>query len=350
MNKKTKYQQDRQFQELASQVNQAIINNDGLIGDQREQVELMLSLERKFQFYVQKYAKTVYIYNKFIDYILKDVGNILSARPYFREKSGVFSDKITGDIKDKLGANLVNYNINYLLIQFIADNWGGPFPDRVNRYYQEFIEARRILIENNLPLAINRAKLFYRKTPRSHLNLLDLIDICVCGLVSGVDKYVGDYTKVWRSVCIGRMLGNMIEEYSKTFLRLYPADKKILYRANALKYRLKIESTADLTRVVNESFEKDREENKKVPNLPISESHIRTLMNGTSYISTDSKLISYEDDDDGEGVGIYDYTPDLDQNVEEMVIKKDMMEKVLDASGDLGVIERKIIKLKGVEL
>ena len=141
-----------------------------------------------------------------------------------------------------------------------------------------------------MPLAINRAKLFYKKTPRSHLTLLDFIDICTYGLISGVDKFVGDYTKVWRSVCIGRMVGYMIEEYSKTFLRMYPADKKILYRANALKYRMKIESIDDLTQVVNESFEKDKVEGKKVPKLPISEVHIRTLLNGCHYVSTDSKV------------------------------------------------------------
>jgi DNA-directed RNA polymerase specialized sigma subunit len=302
---------------------------------------------------VQKYAKTVQIYNKFIDFIINDTGNILSARPYFREKSGVFSYKITHDIREKRGANLVNYNINYLLIQFIADNWGGPFPDRVNRYYMEFIEARRILIENNLPLAINRAKLFYRTTPNSHLNLLDLIDICVCGLVSGIDKFVGDYTRVWCSVCIGRMVGNMIEEYSKTFLRLYPTDKKILYRANALKYRLKIETTIELTKEVNKSFEKDKKEGKGIPKLPITEDHIRTLMNGTGYVSVDSKVVNngdYRDYGDDDGIGIYDYTPDPEQNVEEMVIKSDIMEKVISASEELDIIEKKIIRLKGVEL
>ena len=58
MRKKNKFHQDRRFQELAAQVNQVLINNRGLIGDQKQQVELMLSLERKFQYYIQRYAKT----------------------------------------------------------------------------------------------------------------------------------------------------------------------------------------------------------------------------------------------------------------------------------------------------
>ncbi|HLD91652.1 MAG TPA: hypothetical protein VI911_11695 [Patescibacteria group bacterium] len=349
MSKKNQY--DKKFQELAIQVNQAIIDNDGLIGDQKEQVELMISLERKFQYYAQKYAKTNQIYAKFIDYILHESGNILSAKPYFRERFTSFSDRIISDFKEKKGNNLGRYKINYLLIKFIVDNWGGPLPEKVQHYYNEYLEARRILIENNLPLAINRAKLFYRKTPRSHLNLLDLIDICVCGLITGIDKYCGDYTRVWRSTCIGNMVSNMIEEYSKTFLRLYPTDKKVLYRANALKYRLQIDSIEDLTKAVNSSFEKDATEGKKIPTLPISESHIRTLLNGVGYVSTDSKIS--EDNYDGgseEGVGIYDNTPDPEQDVEDIVTKKDSIDKIINASHDLNMVEKKIIMLKGVVL
>lgn len=350
MNKKiNKY--DKKFQELAIQVNQAIIDNDGLIGDQKEQVDLMFSLERKFQYYAQQYAKTTHIYNKFIDYILHESGNILSAKPYFRERFTSFSDNIISAFKEKKGAQIGKFKINYLLIKFIVDNWGGPLPEKVNRYYNEYLEARRILIENNLPLAINRAKLFYRKTPRSHLGLLDLIDICTVGLIIGIDKYCGTYTKVWRSTCIGNMVSNMIEEYSKTFLRLYPTDKKILYRANALKFRLQIESIEDLTKAVNKSFEQDATEGKKIPILPISESHIRTLLNGVGYVSTDSKIS--EDDYDGhseEGVGIYDNTPDLEQDVESIVTTKDSIEKVIDAAQGLNMIEKKIFALKGVVL
>ena len=337
---------DREFQNLATRINSAIIANDGLIGDQKEQVDLLYSLERKFQFYVNKYQKTVDIYKKFIDYIVKEKGNILSARTYFREKKGVFSSQITPMINNGDAQGLMEFDANYQLIKFIVDSWGGKLPERVSRYYKEFIEARRILIENNLPLAINRAKLFYRKTPRSHLSLLDLIDICIYGLISGTDKYVGPYRKVWRSVCIGRMVGFMIKEYSKTFIRMYPTDKKILYRANALKHRLRLTDVRELTKAVNESFEKDEEEGKKIPNLPITEVHIRTLLNGSSYISADTPI----DSEDETSYTIYDITTDQKQDVEENVIKQDTMKKVLEAAKDLDIIEIKVIKLKGVDL
>jgi DNA-directed RNA polymerase specialized sigma subunit len=349
---------DREFQDLAASVNAAIIKNDGLIGDQQEQVELLVQLEGKFKYHIQKYHQCYDIYVKFIDKFVKDPDeeedegeekeyeNILSAQPYFREKTEHFG-KISKAIKERDAISLMTYNINFQMIDFIAKNWKGNIPERARRYYDEFLQARRILIENNLPLAINRAKLFYRKTPKSHLSLLDLIDICTYGLISGIDKYDGDYSKVWRSVCIGRMVGYMIEEYSKTFLKMYPSDKKILYRANALKYRLKIEDVFELTKAVNESFKQDKAEGKSCPKLPISELHIRTLLNGSSYVSADPTVD--ENDEEG-GASIYDLSSDNAESAEDKLIHADLMDQVLQASKSLTNIEKKIIRLKGVNI
>lgn len=359
MNYKKK-QGHRKFQELAAQVNQAIIENDGLIGDQKAQVELLLQLEKKFQFYITRFKQSEKIYHDFVRFIVKENGNILSARPYFREKSTVFSKKITKAIRNDDVQALMKFSINFQLIDFIIGRWQGKIPERAELYYKDFLEARRILLENNLPLAINRAKLFYRKTPRSHLTLLDLIDICTYGLVSGIDKYCGDYNRArWANVCIGRMVGYMIEEYSKTFLRMYPSDKKILYRANSLRYRLKIESTVELTKAINDSFKQDKAEGKSVPKLPIREVHVRTLLNGSSYTSA---YIKQNDTEDGGGYSIYDIaqdetrhnvydaTPEEKDSVESALIKKDIFAKIIAASEELTLIEKKIIRLKGVDL
>jgi len=341
-----RYPHNRDFQNLAIQVNRAIVQNDGKIGDQRQQVELVYRLEQQFKKAIKRYNQTNDIYKKFVDFILNDLKNTLSAEPYFREKKSVFSAKISKAIKREDYEDLTQYDINYQLINFIVKNWKGKLPKRVQEIYDQFIEARRILIENNLPLAINRAKLFFRKTPQSHLTLLDLIDICTYGLVSGVDKYAGEYSEVWRSVCIGRMVGYMIEEYSKTFIRMYPKDRKILYRANSLKHKLKIEKIEDLTKAVNESFEEEKKLGKKCPKLPISEIYIRTLLNGTGYTSADTQISDSEDND----MTIYDYTEDERPNPEEALVTKDLMSKVSTAAKDLGLIEKKIIRLKGVDL
>ena len=342
---------DREFQELTARINQVIKNNKGLIGDQKAQVEMLVDLERKFRKEICQYNRSTEVYSLFIDYV-KDkqngLGNILSAQSYFREKSVKFSKHISPAIRDEKPKDLMEFDINYQLIKFIMDNWGSKLPEEAQKYYDQLLECRRILIENNLPLAINRALIFYRITPKSHLNLLDLIDICVCGLIVGADKYADDYSKVWCSVGIGRMVGFMIEEYSKSFIRMYPSDKKILYRANALKHRLKIENVLELTEAVNESFQKDKKEGKSTPKLPITEIHIRTLLNSSTYVSADSKTNEDGMEDDGGGC-IYDYTEHAEK-VEDTVIKNEILSKVSESLKTLELIERKIIKLKGVEL
>jgi len=342
-----KRQFDRDFQTLAVNITHAIKANEGLVGDQRAQVEKLVELERKFRIDISKYNKATEVYQLFIDKFGSDGLNILSAQSYFRSKSIEFNKNISLAIKEKKPHDLMQHDINYLFIKFIVDNWDGELPVRSKKYYDELIEVRRILIENNLPLAINRAKIFYKKTAKSHLGLIDLIDICVYGLITGVDKYTGNYTPVWRAVSIGRMVGFMIEEYSKSFIRMYPSDKKILYRANALKHRLNIDNITELAEAVNESFAKDAKEGRAAPKLPITEVQIVTLMNSSNYISSDETTKDGVDDEDGGS--IYDYTSDP-ESIEDKVEKNDAMNQMLSAAKKIDIIERKIIKLKGVVL
>ena len=110
---KGKRPNNREFQELTAKINNVIKQNEGLIGDQKAQVELLVSLEDKFKYFIQKPKQIVSVYQKFINYIVNENGNILSARPYFRERSGVFSKGITKAIKENKPEDLMKYHINY---------------------------------------------------------------------------------------------------------------------------------------------------------------------------------------------------------------------------------------------
>src|SRR5581483_1403548 len=239
---KTKRQEafDDSFYRLAGEVTKALEKNrDGSL--QKEQVEELLDAERKFKETILKYRQSTEIYKKFLQKVCIQNKNILSARPYFREIATSFSKHITPAIKVRDVETLKRFDINYQFIKFIRDAWLGPFPKRAEQLFQRVHKARTILIENNMPLAINRAKLFYRKTPKSHLTLMDFIGICGLGLAAGVDKWSGEYSPVFRSVCIGRMVGNMIDSYSETMLHFYPSDKRILYKAHTIRARQGIE-------------------------------------------------------------------------------------------------------------
>jgi hypothetical protein len=340
---KRKYESfDDSFYRLAGEVTRALERNkDGTI--QKEQVEELLDAEKKFKETILKYRQATDIYKRFLQKVCIENKNILSARPYFRETATVFSQKITPAIKSDDVEALKVFDVNYQFIKFVKDHWLGPFPKRAAQLYQRVYTARTRLIENNMPLAINRAKLFYRKTPKSHLTLMDFIGICSMGLAAGIDKWCGPYSPVFRSVCIGRMVGNMIDSYSETMLHFYPSDKRILYKAHTLRGRRGIDEIGELTEAVNTSFKEDEKEGKSVPKTDLEVSELSALMNAASTVSADATV-------NDEGYGVYEYTADASQNIEAACIEKDATDRMLSLAKQLPLLHRKILKLKGVNI
>lgn len=333
---------DDSFYRLAEEVTTAIENNkDGT--DQQQQVEELLDAEKKFKETILRYRQSTEVYKKFLQKICIQNKNILSARPYFRETAISFSKKVTPAIKERNVDLLKTFDINFQLIKFIRDSWLGPFPKRAEQLYHRVYDARRILIENNMPLAINRAKLFYRKTPRSHLTLMDLIGICGLGLAAGVDKWCGPYSKVFRSVCIGRMVGNMIDLYSETTLHFFPSDRRILYKANTIRGRQGIEELEELANAINDSFSKDKEEGKSIPKEIITVSNLHMLMNAASPVSADATV-------NDENYGVYSYVPDENQNIEEEYIRNESMSIILAEAKKLPLLHKKILQLRGIKI
>lgn len=347
---------DDSFYKLAAEVTAALERNkDGTT--QQQQVEELLDAERKFRDTILLYKQSTEIYKKFLQKICIQNKNILSARPYFREKAVSFSKEITPYIKiamqgkkdgrpestKKAIEELKKFDINYQFISFIKQSWLGPFPKRAEKLYQRVHKARTILIENNMPLAINRAKLFYRKTPKSHLSLMDLIGICSMGLAAGVDKWCGKYSPVFRSVCIGRMVGNMIDSYSETMLHFYPSDKRILYKAHTIRSRKGIEEVKNLTNAVNNSFKEDGKAGKSMPKKEVEVGQLNSLINAASTVSADATV-------NDEGYGVYHYTMDQNQDIEGSLIYKESAVRMLKLAQDLPIIHKKILQLKGIKL
>lgn len=333
---------DNSFYQLAGEVTKALERNkDGTL--QQEQVEELLDAEKKFRETILQYKQSTEIYKKFLQKVCVQNKNILSARPYFRETAVTFSKKITPAIKASDIDTLKTFDINYQFIKFIRDQWLGPFPKRAEQLFNRVHVARIRLIENNMPLAINRAKLFYRKTPKAHLTLMDFIGICSMGLAAGIDKWVGKYSPVFRSVCIGRMVGNMIDSYSETMLHFYPSDKRILYKAHTIRGRKGIDEPNELASAVNNSFKEDEKEGKSIPKGEVSVSELSALMNAASTVSADATV-------DEEGFGIYHFTADPSQDAEASMIEKEDKDRMIEFAKGLPLLHRKVLKLKGIKL
>lgn len=334
------------FYNLANKVAEVLKKNNGekklskkdFTKQQKEQVERMMELEGVFKNTINSYKQSDKIYRKFLMHIKIEKGNILSARPYFREDSETFGAYISPAFKDDDIVRIKNFNINYKFMVYVIENWKGKLPPRALQAWEEHQVVRQKIIENSMPLAINEAMKFYRSVPKDHLSLMDMINAAVSGLCTGTDKWVGPFTPVFRSVCIGRMKSNIMDIYNQTVLHYYPSDKKIIYKANLLKNRERIEDMEILLVEINKYLLQSGD--KRVLELH----ELEDLLNGASVCGIES---SQSDED---GANIYDTYIDESSDIELKAQKTETVKQVLLACESLDIIEKKILRLKGVDL
>ncbi len=203
-----------------------------LTSRQKEQVELLVKLEKQFKKTLQNHCWGAKAYKAFIHHITQDRRNILAARPFFRERQGEFSKGISPAIRKNKHKQLYRFNINYPFIEFILRSFNWPKNGKVVAAAQRVFEIRQKIIILNMPLAITQARIFRHVTPDSHLSYMDINQISFEGLINAVDKFCLPYSPVFRSVIIGRSKGDLIESSSETLLHFYPSDKRKIYRAN----------------------------------------------------------------------------------------------------------------------
>jgi hypothetical protein len=313
------------------------LNKKDFTKKQKAQVERMMELEEIFRKTINSYKQSDKIYYKFLIYIKSEKGNILMARPFFRENSKTFGKDISPAFKDGDIEKIKQFHINYKFILFAMDNWKGVVPQKAADAWEEHQNVRREIIENSMPMAINEAMKFYKAVPRSHTNLMDIINASVSGLCIGVDKWVGPFRTVFRSVCLSRMKSNIMDVYNQTFLHYYPSDKKIIYKSNLLKAREKIEDQELLLKAINKYLEENND--KRV----LENYELQDLLNGSNLESIELQI-------DEDGFTVYDTYVDENNNLESNIEKLDCLKKVMVGCKNLKTIERKIIKLKGVDI
>jgi len=346
---KKKYEQyGNEFYVLAGEIKHILEKNKLDNTSQKQQVEELWLSERLFRDEILKYKYSTQVYKKFIQKIRHIDRNILYAKIYFREGSDVFSEKITPYLKAEDPEGLKKFNINYNLILFCKQNWRGPLGVKAEKLYRRVEEARRILIENNLPLAINSAKIFYRAVPKSNNTLLDMINVAAQGLASAVDKYIGDkngeYSRVFCSVVLGRVSGNLIKLNSETPLHFYPSDRKILYKANSIRGRQGIKDVVELAAAINAAFAADAKEGFVVPKEEVTPAQLQELLNAATMVSVE---LTAKDDEDGICTA-YDFTPSDSPSAEANLIETETNERISKLISEMPPLYRKVLKLRGI--
>ena len=298
--KKVFEQYGNEFYRLATEISYILAENKKDETDQREQIEELWLSEQLFKDEILKYKYSTQVYKKFINKIRYIDRNILYAKVYFRENSETFSAEVTPYLKSEDPEGLKKFKVNYNFLLFAKENWRGPLGAKAEKLFNRAERARRILGENNLPLIINVAKLFFRKVPRSSVSLMDMIAVASMGLTSAIDKYTGDkngeYSEVFRSVAMNRATGNLIKLYSETPLHFYPSDRKILYKANSIRGRQGIKDPTELAAAVNAAFLADSKAGMVVPKGQVTASQLQELLHAASLVSVE---LTAKDEEDG---------------------------------------------------
>lgn len=304
---------------------------------QRKQVETLVKLERKFKRTLQKDHRGELAYKKFIKFILEEKRNILAARPYFRERQDQFAKGISLAIKQQKHKKLYKFDINYPFINFIIESTEWAPNSKVRKIAAEVCKIREELVHTNMPLAISRARIFRGKTPESHLDYMDIVQISFEGLLNAIDKFVLPYTTVFRSVIIGRILGDQIENFGQTLIHFYPSDKRKIYRANKAKKHQKELDYEDMAKAVNGGTR---------------------LVNGTTSdeiqqlvlaASTHNPLMPYDNvDSEDENTEIY-ASPE-DTRPDNRVENSELNAILYKLASELSMIEKKLLVLKGIEM
>jgi RNA polymerase sigma factor (sigma-70 family) len=336
---------DEHFRQFAGALDRSIKRfwsrrPESLFLAQKKQVETLVKLERQFKLTLIKHSAGVKVYQAFIDYICKTRRNILDARPYFRERQDVFTRDISRALRSRGPRALYRFSFNYRFVQFAlgAYKWKPRSP--IVLLAKKIRALRDELVTTNMPLAISRARIFYSRTPKAHLEHMDLVQIACEGLMSCVDKFVPPFSRAFRAVAIGRMTGNFIEQYSETPIHFYPREKRKIYRANKYVGRHAGANPEDIAKEVNKGVEKAHW---------TTPSEIANLMAAASVVSADAQT-----QEDEAGVvptrQIERYAAPEDVQPDVIAERQDAYGKLNQAQGQLSVTQRKCLQLWGVQV
>ena len=308
---------------------------------QQSQVERLVDLEVQFRQELLRSSVGPKVYKKFLHQICTVDRNVLAARPYFRERQKIFTAHISQALKDGNWKVLGEFHINWKFISFA--NRAAQLNKKLRHLIREIEKNRWALVEINLPLVISRSRIFWSRTPQSHLTFLDFVQLGTEGLVAAIDKFCLPYTKVFRSVAIGRMVGNFIEHYSETVLHFYPSDRRKIYRANKhLSKNIYGAGNMDIlgvTKSVNEGVE----DNKKT-----SSQEIAHLLAAASVVSSDTKAPGDEFENVPDNISRYEAPEESRPDVQ--VERAELMHSLRKGILSLSMGDRKMLRLMGVDI
>jgi DNA-directed RNA polymerase specialized sigma subunit len=326
------------FKKYVAEMDSQLRVNEKEIGKNTKQLmNELFRTEREFKALLLSTKGGEQVYVSFMDFIMgnedEEKGNMLSCRPYFRERQDTFSYKIFKIFRDRAPERLHKYRINYKFCLFAIDNYSGPNTAQLKKLVLKMQSLRSAVCQNNLPLAINQAKNFWTNTPKSHTHYMDIIQSANEGLLDAIDKFSPPFKKNFIGTTVGRMTLEMTTIYNQTLIKFSPKERRVLYRVNKARNK-KVEMTeTEVQSFVNQSF-------KNVSSEDITK--LESAANQTKMVNIDAK--------DDAGTAYAQKIASDQVNPEEMVEKGELYGKMIVGMGILKLIEKKIILMKFGEM
>jgi DNA-directed RNA polymerase specialized sigma subunit len=305
----------------------------------KTQVDKLADLEVQFRKALINDPNGTAAYSYFIDHILENNKNILTARPYFRERRTFFAPYVSSAIRTKNLDELQKFHVNYHFINFVSSRF--EFGEDVTSLVTQIQAARQKLIEMNLPLVINRARIFWSRTHKSHLSFMDLVQIGTEGLIAAIDKYAAEYSGMWAGVAVGRMVGNFIEQMSSTLIHFYPSDKKKLYKANKFK-ATRFHGDFDIDDLVKYVESEGKGGDKTSPG------ELTALMAAAAIVSADATPTADTECNVPDSVAKYEAPEELRPDL--LVETREATDMMYTAMCKLTLLQKKLLRLKGVDI
>ncbi len=322
------------------------LTEEELLRKQRDQLRALVAAERDFQTLLLEHRYGPKTYEDFVAWIRDDRGNILSARPFFRERQSTFTEHISGALKAGNVKKLYKWRINWSFVAWVLKlrSWNAEIRGAADK-----IQAcRQELLEENLPLAISQARQFWASTPRSHLSFMDVTQIQCQGLLLAIDKFCPpnergmtdseslDVYRSFRAVAIGIMRRDRVNDYSQTLIHYYPGDRQKIYWANkALRRYVDGIDYEEISKDINQRLGSTGSTNAE---------EVADLLATASTVSAD-----YAADPDGEtviesAIGSDDLRPDVRAE------RSNLLSTLGSAIQQLSLAEIKLLKMKGIQV
>jgi DNA-directed RNA polymerase specialized sigma subunit len=293
-----------------------------------EMVTELVELEGLFRDTLLSSKQGKLMYRDFLNYIAEEKGDVRSAQVYFRERQRDILNRLSNIFETEKYHLFYRYRINSLFATWVVVRYKGPKMKRLKEIQESMMAVRNRLCQNNLPLAINRAKIFWGKTNQIRLDFMDLVQDATEGLLIAIDKFCPEDSSTGVSgVAIGRMTQTMIDDSNdSSLLKLPRNDERIMYRIRNAINKEKLRTDGEILKYVQESFP------------DVTAEYLATLQNAAQNVLS-------LDGGTNESTGIID-TLANDDCPEDNLVERDLKYKVRMAMLDLSVMERKVTRLK----